>query len=340
METIYAKLAQPSQPDPAVLEQAAAFLKKGEVVAFPTETVYGLGGNALDETAVAKIFAAKGRPNDNPLIVHVSSPREVEAIAQINPLAQKLMAAFWPGPLTLVLPKKPCVPNAVTAGGSTVAVRLPAHPAARALIAAAGLPIAAPSANLSGKPSPTTGRHVWQDLQGLIAMVIDGGAAAVGVESTVLDVTTTPPVILRPGGITKEMLLPLCGQVAEAGHTTPVGIAPKAPGMKYPHYAPQGKVFLATSDSLNQVYHELTLKYHKVGVLLCQESQRPVGLPAESCRVLGSREDLAEVAHALFDALRWCDMMSLDAVLVETVPETGIGAAIMNRLRKAACAHE
>ncbi len=340
METVYAKMENIDRPEAAVIEQGADFLRRGEVVGFPTETVYGLGGNALDEAAVRKIFTAKGRPADNPLIVHVAALQDVEDVAYVDGRAKTLMQAFWPGPLTLILPKKACVPDVVTAGGSTVAVRFPSHKIAQALILAAGLPIAAPSANLSGKPSPTTGRHVWHDLQGKIAMVIDAGPAGVGLESTVLDLSSETPVILRPGGITREQLLMVCPKILLAGEKVAAQETPKAPGMKYPHYAPKGKVFLVAPEEMSLFYQEKIKAYPKLGLLLCRETAAKLYMDTPLIRILGSREDLPGVAHELFAALRWCDAMDLDGVLVERVPETGIGAAIMNRLRKAACAQE
>jgi len=340
METVYAKIENMDQPEAAIISQAADFLRRGEVVGFPTETVYGLGGNALDETAVRKIFAAKGRPADNPLIVHVAALEDAEQVAFVDDWARMLMRSFWPGPLTLILPKKECVPDVVTAGGSTVAVRFPCHKVAQALIAAADVPVAAPSANLSGKPSPTMGQHVWHDLQGKIAMVIDGGPAGVGLESTVLDLSADIPVILRPGGVTKEQLLKVCPNVLLAGAQIGTKEVPKSPGMKYPHYSPKGKVFLVEPEEILTFYQEKKKDYTKLGLLLTRETAASLEQDIPFLKVLGSRKDLPGIARELFAALRWCDEAELDGVLVERVPETGIGAAVMNRLRKAACAKE
>lgn len=332
METKYCKLALDAENEP-VLAEAASLIKQGEVVAFPTETVYGLGANALDAAAVAKIFAAKGRPNDNPLIVHVHHTELAETIAMLSPLARKLMQAFWPGPLTLVLPKREIVPDCVTAGLPTVAVRMPNHPVALKLIQQSGLPIAAPSANVSGKPSPTDGMHVYDDLHGKIAMVLDGGASGVGLESTVLDLSTKQPAILRPGAVTAEDLAPYCGQVTEPQNRNDAA-APKAPGMKYKHYAPSGEVFLVEKEALLQTYRQKAALGGKVAVLALNDVAGVRELPFYY--PLAEGEALEQVAHNLFAALRWCDQIGADTVLVQVFPKRGIGKAIMNRLEKAA----
>ncbi len=335
IETAYVQIPPAERPDPELLRQGAALLALGELVAFPTETVYGLGGNALNPHAVEAIFAAKGRPGDNPLIVHVADVATLNQVAAVTPLAERLMAAFWPGPLTLVLPKKPAVPDCVTAGRDTVAVRFPSHPVASLLIQMAGVPVAAPSANLSGKPSPTTGAHVWHDLRGKVAMVIHSGPANVGLESTVLDVTGEVPVVLRPGGVTLEMIRRIAPQAVAGGAKLKEGEAPKAPGMKYRHYAPKAKVVLANAGEVAQCYRQLQAGYTKVGAVVAAETA--ASLPEASyVRVLGRRNDLVSVAQNLFDALRWCDDQELDAAVVESFPEQGIGAAIMNRLKKSA----
>ncbi len=230
------------------LLEAAEIIRRGGLVAFPTETVYGLGGNALDEDAAKKIYAAKGRPSDNPLIAHVSCPEEVEPLVEYMPEAgKKLMEAFWPGPLTMIFPKSSRVPYGTTGGLETVAVRMPSDPVANRLIALAGVPIAAPSANTSGRPSPTTADHVWQDMNGRIDMIIDGGPVGIGVESTIVDVSGQVPVVLRPGAITMEMLRETLGEVTiDPAILGPMaeGVRPKAPGMKYKHYAPKAELTL------------------------------------------------------------------------------------------------
>ena len=230
------------------LLEAAEIIRRGGLVAFPTETVYGLGGNALDEDAAKKIYAAKGRPSDNPLIAHVSCPEEVEPLVEYMPEAgKKLMEAFWPGPLTMIFPKSSQVPYGTTGGLETVAVRMPSDPVANRLIALAGVPIAAPSANTSGRPSPTTADHVWQDMNGRIDMIIDGGPVGIGVESTIVDVSGQVPVVLRPGAITMEMLRETLGEVTiDPAILGPMaeGVRPKAPGMKYKHYAPKAELTL------------------------------------------------------------------------------------------------
>lgn len=323
----------------AALQEAAQLLQQGELVAFPTETVYGLGGNALLEHSAKKIYAAKGRPSDNPLIVHIAKAEKAEELAEVSPLAKQLMAAFFPGPLTLVLPKKPCIPYAVTGGLDTVAIRNPQHPVALALLERCQLPIAAPSANLSGKPSPTTGAHVYHDLAGRIAMVLDSGSAGVGLESTVLDVTADPPVILRPGAITQADLLPYCGQVLLGGAKVANGEAPKAPGMKYKHYAPRGQVVLSTGEALQQEYAKLhsAQSDKKLVVLATQSTLEQQRLRAATHYILAATPaDLVGFAQQLFAALRWCDEQQADVILVEAVEDTELGCAIMNRLRKAA----
>ncbi|MBR5123087.1 MAG: threonylcarbamoyl-AMP synthase, partial [Anaerotignum sp.] len=253
MKTILAKvdLRQPEAME--IIQTAAKILQEGGLVAFPTETVYGLGGNGLDNSACEKIYLAKGRPSDNPLILHISEFEELKPIVrEISPAAQKLMDAFWPGPLTMVFPKSDIVPEKATGGLDTVAVRFPNHPVARAIIHAAGLPIAAPSANSSGKPSPTRASHVEFDLNGKIDMIVDGGAAEWGLESTIVDVSGEVPMILRPGAVTKEMMEEVVGKVEidPAILQKPAAdLKPKAPGMKYTHYSPKAEVVLVKGET-------------------------------------------------------------------------------------------
>lgn len=334
---------QGSHPDEKALDEAAKLLQRGELVAFPTETVYGLGANALDAQACAKIFAVKGRPQDNPLIVHIAGQEEADRLVSHWPETAKLCAKhFWPGPLTLVLPKNDIVPDEVTAGLKTVAIRMPSHPVALALLKRCGLPVAAPSANLSGKPSPTSGTHVWQDLQGAVPLILDAGACEVGVESTVLDLSGDIPVILRPGGISKEQLEGILGEVQVSLLSEEHNI-PKAPGMKYRHYAPKGEMLLLDGtrekilERMGQEISKAHMRLKKVGILCTLESAPflHAQLP-DLLFVLGSEERPEEVASNLFEGLRLCDSQGIDVILAEGVNEGGIGLAIMNRLEKAA----
>lgn len=336
-----------SHPLGNCLFKGASILRWGGTVAFPTETVYGLGANALNPQAVEKIFQAKGRPADNPLIVHIAWEEELDKLAiHIPPVAYLLMETFWPGPLTLVLPRHPGVPDLVTAGLDTVGIRMPAHPVALTLLEKARVPVAAPSANLSGKPSPTNGLDVLRDLVGKVDLVMDGGPSKVGVESTVLDLTVDPPMILRPGGITQEQLVHILGQVQldPALQEGAVG-QPKSPGMKYTHYAPKAQVTviqgMETSDLsfLNDLVIQGRRKGQRVGLLLTSETAQAYrGNYAKPhyLEVLGSRRKPEEIANHLFRALRNCDRNRLDLVYAEGVSEEGLGMAIMNRLTKAA----
>ncbi|RYL95119.1 threonylcarbamoyl-AMP synthase [Sporolactobacillus sp. THM7-4] len=325
------------EQDPQILA-AAEGIKNGEVVAFPTETVYGLGANAKSREACLKIFEAKGRPSDNPLIVHVATFEDVREICtDINPIARKLAEAFWPGPMTLVLPSRGEVSDAVTAGLSTVAVRMPDHPVARALIRAAGVPIAAPSANSSGRPSPTRAEHVVNDLNGKIYGIVDGGETGVGVESTVVDCTTTPVTILRPGGISREQLTEVIGLVASDPAMVRSDQTPKAPGMKYRHYAPEAMMYLVPGgkERITELVKNEKENGRRVGVLTTEEhlNSYPRADIVLSC---GKRAEPESVAHSLFAVLREFDKRKVDVIYSETFSETGIGKAIMNRLSKAA----
>lgn len=325
---------------------AAQFLRDGETVAFPTETVYGLGADALSDEAVEKIFMAKGRPSDNPLIVHIADKEQVNDIASSLPeKGAALIEAFWPGPLTLILPKTERVASLVTAGLDTVGVRMPDHPVALALIKQAGVPVAAPSANRSGRPSPTTAEHVMADLAGRIVGVVDGGATGVGVESTVLDVTVEPPLICRPGGITREQLEEVIGEVAiDPAFLPDAAEAPRSPGMKYTHYAPEGEMWLVDGEE-SRVYEQMRTmlaeaKRHgrKTGVMATMESlpywrQQQV---ADVVISVGSRSELEQVAQHLYGVLREFDDEQVQFIVGETFPRSGIGMAVMNRLEKAA----
>ncbi len=334
------------------IQEAARWLRQGEVVAFPTETVYGLGANAFDEQAVQRIFEVKGRPNDNPLIVHVSRLEDVEKIVdEIPEQAQCLMDRFWPGPLSLVLPQAKAVCPGVTAGLSTVAVRMPDHPLALALIQAAQTPLAAPSANRSGKPSPTSAEHVLQDLGESIVGVLDGGPTGVGLESTVVDLSGAEPMILRPGSITQEALEDVLGPVRTDPALEDMDFKPKSPGVKYQHYAPQGELWLVSDEhglsAMRQfIIQKVTAEQHngyKTGIITTAEG-RPIyasafggtGGHAPLVLSLGRRADPARMARRLYAVLRQFDQAGIERIYAETFPATGVGAALMNRLLKAA----
>ncbi|ALC82739.1 MULTISPECIES: L-threonylcarbamoyladenylate synthase [Bacillus] len=320
------------------ISQAAQLLQKNEVVAFPTETVYGLGANAMSTEAVMKIYEAKGRPSDNPLIVHISKIEDLERFTEnIQPYAEELIKSFWPGPLTIVVPcKQGKLSTKVTAGLDTVAVRMPSHPVAMEIIKQSGLPIAAPSANLSGKPSPTKAVHVLNDLDGKIAGIIDGGPTGVGLESTVVSCIGEAPVILRPGGITKEELERVAGPVRMDEALTDERKAPISPGMKYRHYAPVAPLTIV--DGRPEQIQELADRYRqeglRVGILTTKERESVYN--ASSVKSCGSRSKLDTVAYSLYDTLRSFDDDELDILLAESFPDEGVGKAIMNRLLKAA----
>ncbi|WP_018661211.1 L-threonylcarbamoyladenylate synthase [Heyndrickxia acidiproducens] len=321
------------------LGEAAQLLRQHEVVAFPTETVYGLGADATNDEAVEKIYKAKGRPGDNPLIVHIAEFKQLEnLVADIPDSARLLMKTFWPGPLTILLHVKPGqLSQKVTAGLDTVGIRMPSHPVALDLIRKANLPIAAPSANSSGKPSPTTAAHVREDLDGRIAGIIDGGQTGVGVESTVLDCTVEVPVILRPGGVTKEQLEKVIGKVViDPGLQSSDRARPKAPGMKYTHYAPDAPVYLV-DGSITYMQHlidERRKKGQRVGAIVTEEAAGFI--KADAVEICGRRDSLETVAHHLYDALRSFNQIDVDVIFSEIFPREGIGQAIMNRLDKAA----
>ncbi len=322
--------------------QGAAIIRAGGLVAFPTETVYGLGANGLDGAAVDRIFEAKGRPNDNPLILHVSRKEDAFPLwSGEPPFARQLMDTFWPGPLTLIYYRSAIVPDEVTAGLDTVAVRMPDSEAARALIAASGVPIAAPSANLSGKPSPTTAEHVLQDMDGRIPLILDGGPCRYGVESTVLTLVGAP-TILRPGAVTKEMLAAVLGEVSLAPSVlAPLGAGEKAasPGMKYKHYAPNAQVLVVVGEAeaaarrLSALYDEFTAQKKRVAIAATKEA-----LPFYGDRrtaLMGTRRDPATLCSRLFALLRELDASS-DVILSEGVGTEGTGLAFMNRLLRSA----
>lgn len=320
------------------VQEAASLLNKNEVVAFPTETVYGLGGNARSDKAVEKIFMAKGRPSDNPLIVHIAKKEQLyDFVEDLPQKAEKLMEHFWPGPLTIILSyKEGTLSQKTTAGLRTVGIRMPDHPVALALLETAGLPIAAPSANRSGKPSPTTAGHVKEDLDGRIAGIVDGGPTGVGVESTVVDCTTEIPVILRPGGVTKEQLEAVVGEVLVDPALKDQNEVPKSPGMKYRHYAPDAPLYLVdgTREQMQAKISESRKEGVKVGVLTTEENQD--FYEADFVYACGQREQLETVASSIYTALRSFNKADVDMIYSEMFPNFGVGNAIMNRLLKAA----
>ncbi|WP_425058664.1 Threonylcarbamoyl-AMP synthase [Sporomusa carbonis] len=337
MRTKYYKVDL-SEPDLSVLAAAADILKQGGLVAFPTETVYGLGANGLDAHAVAGIFRAKGRPADNPLILHIDSPDKINDLAVSVPgSAQALIGQYWPGPLTVIVERRSCVPDAVTGGLNTVAVRLPASLIARELIRLAGVPVAAPSANISGRPSPTAAQDVLADMDGKIDAVIDAGPCAIGVESTVVDCTTPVPTLLRPGGITYEMLTAVLGEVEVDPALAGSRAVPKSPGMKYTHYAPLAPMFLVEGDRsivVREVQQALAAG-KRVGAVVSAETA--AGLPPAAITVVyGSHADAHAIAANLYTALRSFDNKAVDVIYAEGIAEQGLGLAVMNRMRKAA----
>lgn len=346
MDTVIRKI-DVNNIDREVMEEASRVLHRGGMVAFPTETVYGLGADALDEKASARIYAAKGRPSDNPLIVHISDIEQLDKlVCEIPDNAKKLMDAFWPGPMTLIFKKSGLVPDGTTGGLDTVAVRMPDHKAALELIRTSGVAIAAPSANTSGRPSPTTAAHVADDLSGKIDMIIDGGTVGIGIESTIVDVTSEIPMVLRPGYITMEMLENVVGKVeTDKAITGPVSpdIKPKAPGMKYKHYAPKAELTMFSGELKNVVKHinSLTDKNVKsgikTGIIACEETKDMY--EAGEVLSIGSRNNEDTIAHNLYGVLRKFDDMNVDVIYGETFEDNRLGQAIMNRLLKAAGYH-
>ena len=333
-------------PENEQLKRPAEILRTGGLVAFPTETVYGLGANALNETAAANIYAAKGRPSDNPLIAHIGDFDDLPPLVlEIPETGKKLMEAFWPGPLTLVFPKSGLVPYGTTGGLDTVAVRMPADPVARALIRLAGVPVAAPSANTSGRPSPTTADHVWQDMNGKIDMIVDGGAVGIGVESTIIDVSGAGPVILRPGAVTQEMVSAVLGievplDPAIVSGPMKADVRPKAPGMKYKHYAPKAELTLvegeadAVAGTINRLAEETLARGLRVGIICTEETKEKYH--TGMIRSMGMRDRQETIAHNLYGVLREFDDLEADVIFSESFSRDHLGQAIMNRLTKAA----
>ena len=338
-------------PDEELFERAGRIIRDGGLVAFPTETVYGLGGDALNPEAAGKIYAAKGRPSDNPLIVHIAEPGQLaEIAAEIPESARKLTDAFWPGPLTLILPKKSIVPDATSGGLSTVAVRMPADPAALRLIHASGRFIAAPSANASGRPSPTTAAHVMEDLGGRIEMILDGGQTSIGLESTIVDLTGEVPCILRPGFINREMLEAVLPEVqldpgllqGDEKDAPP----PKAPGMRYRHYAPKAPLFVvegpeeAVTAKILEMAFACVREGKRTGIIASDAAAHVYAssLPEEKTLIcpVGAREEDSTIARMLFRTLREMDEGDVDVIYSEAFNTPQLGLAIMNRLLKAA----
>ncbi|HIQ95637.1 MAG TPA: threonylcarbamoyl-AMP synthase [Candidatus Limivivens merdigallinarum] len=336
-ETIFCKA------DEEAVRKAGEILRNGGLVAFPTETVYGLGANALDEKAAARIYAAKGRPSDNPLIVHITRREALgRIVTEVPEAAERLMDAFWPGPMTLIFQKSPEVPYGTTGGLDTVAVRMPSHPVARAVIEAGGGYIAAPSANTSGRPSPTKASHVAEDLMGKVDMILDGGEVEIGLESTIVDVSVAEPVILRPGYISLEMLQGVVGKVSvdQALLRDDAGIRPKAPGMKYKHYAPKADLKIvegseeAVAARINELIRQGREKGKRIGVIAAKESA--YRYQGGIVKTVGSREEDLSIAQHLFGILREFDTLGVSEIYSEAFDTPRMGQAIMNRLMKAA----
>lgn len=347
METKLIKIDR-NQIDPALIQEAGELLKAGALVAFPTETVYGLGGDGLKEDVAARIYAAKGRPSDNPLILHIASLDALSVLAEDVPdLAYRLAERFWPGPLTMILKKSKIVPYATTGGLETVAVRMPSDEIARQIILASGTYIAAPSANLSGRPSPTRAEHVVEDLSGRIEMIVDGGNCDIGLESSIVDLSGEAPMILRPGFITKEDLEQLVSEVAydrAVLATKPQeSIVAKAPGMKYRHYAPKGQITIVEGEAkavavkINQLAAQQEAAGHRTAVLCAEETKGQY--VCANVYSLGSLESEKEISAHLFEALRDFDTQQMEFIYSESFDHTRLSNAIMNRLRKAAGYH-
>ena len=343
METKVVRLDE-NNIDGGVIVEAGKILSQGGLVVFPTETVYGLGANALDKDAVKKIFEAKGRPQDNPLIVHVSHMKDIDVLVrEITPIAKKIMDKFWPGPITIILKKKEIIPNETSAGLDSIGIRMPSNKIAMELISMAGVPIAAPSANLSGKPSPTDVETCIEDLYGKVNMILGGDNSEVGVESTVVDCTTEPACVLRPGGITLEMLKEVDSNIyidpaiMKKPHKK---LKPKAPGMKYRHYAPKAPLKIIKGDlnktieKINEMVQNYIDGKKKVGIIATDETID--NYKKGDVVSIGSRKDLNNIAHNLFYVLRCFDEKNVDLILSEAFEEKDMGVAIMNRLKKSA----
>lgn len=343
MKTKYIKI-DTGNIDPLLMEEAGRLIAEGELVAFPTETVYGLGGDGLRPEAAGKIYEAKGRPSDNPLIIHIADVKDLERVAKtVPPEAELLANAFWPGPLTMIVEKSDAVPYATTGGLDTVAVRMPNHPVALELIRKSGCLIAAPSANTSGRPSPTEALHVKEDLDGRIAMILDGGSVGIGIESTIVDLTEEIPMVLRPGYITPAMLSKVLNKeviidpgIIASDDTT----KPKAPGMKYKHYAPKADMVIIDGErdvvirEINHQAKEQQKNGKRVAVIATEETKGCY--ETDVVLSMGSREDEDSIAKHMYKILRDCDTLEVDVIYSESFATPRIGQAIMNRLLKAA----
>lgn len=347
MKTVVKKI-NPGRFQDVELQEACCILQEGGLVAFPTETVYGLGGDALSQGASDKIYHAKGRPSDNPLIVHIADLKGLYDLASdVSPKALRLAEEFWPGPLTMIFPKKENVPMATTGGLHTVAVRMPSHPVARGLIRCSGIYIAAPSANLSGRPSPTKAEHVIEDMDGRIDMILDSGPVGIGIESTILDMTADVPLILRPGYITEDMVREAAGGVsidpAVAAKVPKENVVAKAPGMKYRHYAPHGQMVIvegkpeAVAKKINDLVKEKESRQRKAAVIATEETKEMYD--CKEVYSIGSRKSEGSIAAGMYGILRQMDTIGAEFIFAESFAEDTLGQAIMNRMLKAAGYH-
>ena len=337
MDTQIFRMA-PDAPDAQAIKSCAEIIKRGGLVAMPTETVYGLGADATDADAAAKIYAAKGRPSDNPLIIHIASPEDAERYAHTSPLYYKLAKAFMPGPLTVILPKKDIIPSGVTGGLDTVAVRCPSHEVAHALIKESGVAIAAPSANLSGSPSPTSAEHVIADMNGRIDAIIDGGQCEIGLESTIVKLEGEVAIMLRPGAITADALGCVCEKVEIAAAVTELlgeNERPLSPGMKYKHYAPASPLVLLEGEDSAVADFLVAAQSRENCAILCYSEEMPL-LNNKNIIDVGARDDLATQAQTLFSALRETNSMSVDVIYAHLPTQNGLGLALYNRLIRAA----
>lgn len=337
METEIVVVSDPARQE-SDLRRAADILRRGGLVVFPTETVYGLGGDATDAEASEKIYAAKGRPSDNPLIIHIAEPADAEKYAVTNPTYYRLAKAFMPGPLTVILPRREIIPLATTGGLETVAVRCPSHPVAHRLIALCGFPIAAPSANLSGKPSPTCAADVAHDMNGRVDMILDGGESEIGLESTIVKIDGDSLTLLRPGGITYDALCMVCDRVTVADavtHQLAANERPLSPGMKYRHYAPDAPVVLLHGDEDRILVFLRAEQAARKCAILCYDEEC-AALAPEGLIPVGARDDLATQAHRLFTALRQADRSGAEIIYAHLPPQDGLGLALYNRMIRAA----
>ena len=337
MQTEFLKITDIDR-DEEKLRHAAQILRDGGLAVFPTETVYGLGGDATNAAAARKIYAAKGRPSDNPLIIHIASPEDAEQYAVTNPVYYRLARAFMPGPLTVILPKRDCIPHSTTGGLDSVAVRCPSHPVARRLIELCGFPIAAPSANLSGKPSPTCAEHVRKDLSGRVDLILDGGESEIGLESTIVKIDGDALTLLRPGGITYDALCMVCDRVIIADavtHRLAENERPLSPGMKYRHYAPSAPLILLSGNDTDVLAYLQERQRAQACAILCYDEEA-AHLRAERLFPVGGREDLSAQAHTLFHALRDADATDAEVIYAHLPPQHGLGLALYNRMIRAA----